>query len=74
MTDTFAIVDIETTGGRPDRDKVTEIGIVLHNGRQILSTYSTLINPECYIPYGITQITGITQEMVADAPRFYEVA
>lgn len=70
----FAIVDIETTGGRPARDKVTEIGIVLHNGEKILDTYSTLINPECYIPYGITQLTGITQEMVADAPRFYEVA
>lgn len=70
----FAIVDIETTGGRASRDKVTEIGIVLHDGEKIIGTYSTLINPECYIPYGITQLTGITQEMVTDAPRFYEVA
>ncbi len=70
----FAIVDIETTGGRASRDKVTEIGIVLHDGRQIISTYDTLINPQTYIPYGITRLTGITQEMVADAPLFHEVA
>jgi DNA polymerase-3 subunit epsilon len=70
----YAIVDIETTGGRPRRDRITEIGIVLHNGKTILDTYETLINPECYIPAGITNLTGITQEMVADAPLFHEVA
>ncbi len=70
----YAIIDIETTGGKAIRDKVTEIAIVLHDGRQIIDTYQTLINPEMYIPYGITQLTGITQEMVQDAPKFYEVA
>ncbi|MCB0679485.1 MAG: DNA polymerase III subunit epsilon, partial [Saprospiraceae bacterium] len=70
----YAIVDLETTGGRASRDKITEIGIVLHDGRQIVRTYETLVNPECPIPYGITQLTGITQEMVQDAPRFFEVA
>lgn len=70
----YAIVDLETTGGRADRDKVIELAIVLHDGAQILDTYSTLINPECYVPYGITQLTGITQDMVQDAPRFCEVA
>ena len=70
----YAIVDIETTGGRASRDKITEIAIVLYDGKQIIDTYETLINPECYIPYGITQLTGITQEMVSDAPRFFEVA
>ncbi len=70
----YSIIDIETTGGKAVRDKITEIGIVLHDGQQIIDTYETLINPECYIPYGITQLTGITQEMVQDAPKFYEVA
>lgn len=70
----YAIVDIETTGGRASRDKITEIAIVLHDGEDIIDTYETLINPECSIPYGITELTGINQEMVADAPRFYEVA
>jgi DNA polymerase-3 subunit epsilon len=70
----YAIVDLETTGGRASRDKITEIAIVLYDGQQIIDQYETLINPETYIPYGITQLTGITQEMVADAPKFYEVA
>ncbi|MCB0613079.1 MAG: DNA polymerase III subunit epsilon, partial [Phaeodactylibacter sp.] len=63
----YAIVDLETTGGRAARDKIIEIAIVLHDGAQIVDTYSSLINPECYVPYGITQLTGITQDMVQDA-------
>ncbi len=70
----YAIIDIETTGGKPIRDKITEIAIVLHDGEQIIEKFETLLNPETYIPYGITQLTGITQEMVQGAPRFYEVA
>lgn len=70
----YAIIDIETTGGQAFRDKITEIAIVLHDGQNIIDTYQTLLNPECYIPYGITELTGITQEMVKDAPRFFEVA
>ncbi len=70
----YAIVDIETTGGRANRDKITEIAIIKHDGEKIIDSYETLINPERTIPYNITQITGITQEMVTDAPKFYEVA
>lgn len=70
----YAIVDIETTGGKPIRDKITEIAIVLHDGEQIIDKFESLLNPETYIPYGITQLTGITQEMVQGAPRFYEIA
>jgi len=70
----YAIVDIETTGGQAHRDKITEIAIVLHDGAKVVDTYETLLNPECYIPYGITELTGITQEMVRHAPKFYEVA
>lgn len=74
MSKRFAIVDIETTGGKPGPDRVTEIAIVIHDGEQIIDSFESLINPERSIPYGITQITGITNEMVADAPKFFEVA
>ncbi|MEM1215273.1 MAG: exonuclease domain-containing protein [Bacteroidota bacterium] len=70
----FAIVDIETTGGRASRDRITEIGIVIHDGTQVVKTYETLLNPQTYIPAGIVQLTGITQEMVQEAPLFHEVA
>jgi DNA polymerase-3 subunit epsilon len=69
----YSIIDIETTGGRKS-DKITEIAIINHDGEKIVEEYSTLINPEITIPYFITNLTGITNDMVADAPRFYEVA
>ncbi len=70
----YAIIDIETTGGLARRDKITEIGIVIHDGEKIIDTYETLINPGRSIPSNITRITGITDEMVADAPQFFEIA
>ncbi len=70
----FAILDIETTGGSPATEKITEIAIFFHDGDKVVDEWSTLINPEKPIPYFITGLTGITNEMVADAPRFYEVA
>lgn len=70
----YAIVDLETTGGLAKRDKITEIGIVLFDGKEIIKTFQTLVNPGRSIPPEITRITGITNEMVADAPYFYEVA
>ncbi|HUS87254.1 MAG TPA: exonuclease domain-containing protein [Bacteroidales bacterium] len=70
----YAIVDIETTGGSPRSERITEIAIFIHDGEKITDEYSTLINPERNIPYFITNLTGITNEMVEDAPKFYEVA
>lgn len=70
----FAILDIETTGGSPNTEKITEIAIYFHDGQQVVDEWSTLINPEKPIPYFITGLTGITNEMVANAPRFYEIA
>ncbi|MEP6796230.1 MAG: exonuclease domain-containing protein, partial [Saprospiraceae bacterium] len=69
-----AIVDIETTGGLVKRDKITEIAIVLHDGHKVIDQYQTLINPERSIPPYISNMTGITDAMVADAPLFCEVA
>ncbi|MHC1703217.1 MAG: exonuclease domain-containing protein [Tenuifilaceae bacterium] len=70
----YTIIDIETTGGSPLNDKITEIAIYVHDGKKIIDEYTTLINPERAIPYYISQMTGITDDMVSDAPRFFEVA
>lgn len=70
----FAIIDIETTGGSPQRSKITEICIVLHDGLAVTEVFTTLINPERRIPEHITRLTNITNEMVENAPKFYEVA
>ncbi len=72
----FAIIDIETCGGKFEykRGRITEICIVLHDGLTVTETFTTLINPECYISPFYTSLSGITNEMVADAPKFHEVA
>jgi len=70
----FSIIDIETTGNSYKYGKITEIAIYQHNGQQITDSFTTLINPEIDIPFFITELTGIDNLMVKDAPRFYEVA
>lgn len=70
----YAIIDIETTGGSARTEKITEIAIYLHDGEKITDEWVTLVNPERSIPYFITNLTGITNEMVQDAPKFYEIA
>ena len=70
----YAIVDIETTGGNAGRDRITEIAVYIHDGTKVIDEFITLVNPECSIPPFISRLTGITDEMVADAPKFYEIA
>jgi DNA polymerase III subunit epsilon len=70
----YAIVDIETTGGSSRLEKIIEIAVYQHDGKQITGELISLVNPERNIPYFITGLTGITNEMVEDAPRFYEIA
>jgi DNA polymerase-3 subunit epsilon len=70
----FSIIDIETTGISPYKEKITEIAIYVHDGKKIVNEFTTLINPEKYISSYITELTGITNEMVAKAPKFYEIA
>ncbi len=70
----YAIIDVETTGGNAIHDKITEIAIYLHDGKSIVKEYTTLVNPECGIPPFISRLTGIDNEMVQDAPKFYEIA
>lgn len=70
----YAIVDIETTGGYAANHRITEIAIYHHDGIRVTDTFHTLINPGRNIPYYITGLTGITSEMVLDAPLFEEIA
>ena len=70
----YAIIDIETTGQSYSNGKITEIAIFIHDGFRITDSFTSLINPECYIPGFITNLTGIDNEMVKNAPKFYEIA
>src|SRR5690349_17740756 len=70
----YAIVDIETTGGYAANHRITEIAIYLHDGMQVTDSYHSLINPGRNIPHYITGLTGISTEMVLDAPTFEEIA
>lgn len=70
----YSIIDIETTGGNPKKDKITEIAIYIHDGKRVVDEFQTLVNPERRIPQFITKMTGISDEMVAAAPRFWEIA
>ena len=70
----YSIIDIETTGGHRDGNKITEIAIINFDGEKIEDTFTTLINPERQIPWTITRLTGITNEMVSAAPKFYDIA
>jgi DNA polymerase-3 subunit epsilon len=70
----FAVVDIETTGGSAQNSKITEIAIVITDGNQIIEEYESLVDPGIHIPQFITGLTGITNEMVEDAPDFNQIA
>lgn len=70
----YAIVDIETTGLGAKGNKITEISIFVHDGKQVIKEFTTLVNPESPISYKISGLTGITNDMVRKAPKFYEIA
>jgi DNA polymerase-3 subunit epsilon len=70
----YVVVDVETTGGRGEQHRVTEIGAVKVVNGKVVDRFQTLLNPERTIPPGITRLTGITPAMVADAPIFADVA
>lgn len=70
----YAIVDIETTGGYAERNKIVEIAILIHDGKKVIEEFETLINPERVIPSAISAIHGISNAMVQNAPTFAQVA
>jgi DNA polymerase-3 subunit epsilon len=70
----LAIVDVETTGAHPAWDRVTEIAVVEVADGEVRSEWSTLVNPGTRIPPAIQALTGITDDMVAAAPAFEDLA
>ncbi|MCA0291931.1 MAG: DEDD exonuclease domain-containing protein [Actinobacteria bacterium] len=70
---TFVVVDLETTGGSAHADHITEIGAVKVRGGEVLGEFQTLVNPRVPIPTVISVLTGITNAMVATAPRIEQV-
>jgi DNA polymerase-3 subunit epsilon len=70
----YAVVDIETTGNGPKGQKITEISALIFDGKKIVNEFTSLVNPEQNIPTFITNLTGITNAMVRNAPKFYEIA
>ncbi len=71
---TYVVVDIETTGGRAQHHRITEVGMVKVSGGEVIAEWQSLINPQRRIPANITSLTGIDNELVANAPLFAEVA
>ncbi len=70
----YVVVDVETTGGKGDNHRVTEIGAVKMRNGEIVDRFQTLLNPQRSIPAGISKLTGITPAMVQDAPYFADIA
>ncbi len=71
---TYVVVDVETTGGRGENHRVTEIGAVKVRNGQVVDRFQTLLNPQRSIPPNISRLTGITPAMVDSAPYFADVA
>lgn len=73
MSRIYVALDLETTGLRPEHDAIIEIGAVKFRENEVLETWSSLINPQRSIPHKITQLTGITQAEVDQAPTLSSV-
>ena len=70
----FAIADIETTGGYASSNGITEIAVYIYDGQEIVDQFETLVNPNQPIPKFVQSLTGITDDMVEQAPSFEEIA
>ncbi|MEO5648084.1 MAG: exonuclease domain-containing protein, partial [Chitinophagaceae bacterium] len=70
----YAIVDIETTGGYAAASGITEIAIIIHDGEKVLEQFESLVRPAYNIPSYIQSLTGITNDMVENAPGFGELS
>lgn len=69
----FVIIDIETTGSKFPGNRIIDLAIIRHNGKEVVSEWHTLLRPDVAIPPFVIELTGISEEMVADAPLFQEV-
>ncbi len=69
----FIVVDVETTGSDPEKNRITDIACILVQGGEITDVYASLVNPHQFIPHFIANMTGITNEMAFNAPEAHEV-
>tara|TARA_B100001250_G_scaffold409604_1_gene434291 strand:- start:547 stop:1671 length:1125 start_codon:yes stop_codon:yes gene_type:complete len=70
----YAIIDIETTGGKFDSESIIEIAIIKYNGEKLLDQFSSLVNPEKKIDSFVEKLTGINSKILKNAPKFYNIA
>lgn len=73
MTTTYVAIDLETTGLDPTRDAIIEVAVITFRGNEIVDEFASLVNPLRDIPPYVSQLTGITDEMVADAPGLFDL-
>jgi DNA polymerase-3 subunit epsilon len=69
----YAVIDVETTGGSPAVDRLTEIAILVFDGNKVIEEFQSLVNPSRSIDPWVVKLTGITQEMVQNAPTFEQI-
>ena len=70
----YSIIDVETTGGKFNKEGITEIAIYKFDGLNIIDQFISLVNPEIPIQPFVQQLTGITDKMLINAPKFYQIA
>lgn len=70
----LVFLDIETTGGSPKDSRITEIGALRVEGGKVVGTFNELLNPEQHVPSFITRMTGISDDMLWEAPLFHGIA
>ena len=70
----YAILDIETTGGKYNEEGITEIAIYRFDGDKVVDQFASLVNPEIPIQPFVVNLTGINNAMLRTAPKFHEVA
>ena len=70
----FAILDVETTGGKFNEEKITEIAIIVYDGVKVIDKFETLINPGIHIQPFVQKLTGINMDLVKNSPKFKDVS
>ncbi len=70
----YVIIDLETTGGKPHEEAITEIAIYKYDGNELVDQFISMVNPERPIQAFVQRLTGINNKMLRNAPKFYEIA
>ncbi len=70
----YVIIDLETTGGKPHEEAITEIAIYKYDGNELVDQFISMVNPERPIQPFVQKLTGINNKMLRNAPKFYEIA